>query len=272
MVSLTFNIGRKAMIFFGVVILVFVVAGLVIGYGGTDPTIHGHSAGEIEGCGGGATYDSGWFAVETAKDYILDHDLGTSSLIVQIYFSSDGTEERVMRVFEGFHTAHYTYSGGAVVDYVTDTQLMIKTGLQDVTGTCAYPNDDVGAWGESGRMFSSRQTSGYYKVIATTSAGSGDSEGFIPSNYVGQESVTLPNGLIMKTGQYVTTLNYEEVTMTFDNSFTTKPTVIVTQEIPSTSSWSTPYDVGTKEVSVDGFIVKSRQFSGSTIHWMAIGY
>ena len=51
MVSLNINIGRKEAVFFGVVILVFVVAGLVIGYGGTDPTIHGHSAGEIEGMG-----------------------------------------------------------------------------------------------------------------------------------------------------------------------------------------------------------------------------
>ena len=44
----TINIDRKAMIFFGVVVLVFVVAGLAIAFGGDNPAVMGHSAGEIE--------------------------------------------------------------------------------------------------------------------------------------------------------------------------------------------------------------------------------
>jgi len=43
----TINIGRKEAIFFGAVILVFVVAGLVVAYNSGNPSVHGHDANEI---------------------------------------------------------------------------------------------------------------------------------------------------------------------------------------------------------------------------------
>jgi hypothetical protein len=45
----TINIGRKEAIFFGVVVLIAVVAGLVASYGGSQPDVMGHSAEELEG-------------------------------------------------------------------------------------------------------------------------------------------------------------------------------------------------------------------------------
>ena len=54
--SLNIDIGRKEAIFFGVIILVFVFVGLVVGFGGlvvgfggTEPSVMGHSAGELDG-------------------------------------------------------------------------------------------------------------------------------------------------------------------------------------------------------------------------------
>ena len=41
------NIGRREAIFFGAIILVFLVAGLAIAYGGNTPAVMGHSLGEV---------------------------------------------------------------------------------------------------------------------------------------------------------------------------------------------------------------------------------
>ncbi len=43
----TINLGRKEAVFFSVVIFIFVVAGLAIAFGGNNPAIMGHSAGEL---------------------------------------------------------------------------------------------------------------------------------------------------------------------------------------------------------------------------------
>ena len=101
---MTVNIGRKEMVFFGVIILVFVVAGLAIAYGGSSPAVMGHSLGEIQTC--------------------------------------------------------------------VDGQILKMSG---------------GIW-----------------TCAAESGGAGGSA-FVPSSYTGQESVILPNGLIMKMGYKATT-------------------------------------------------------------------
>jgi hypothetical protein len=59
----TINIGRKEAIFFGAVILVFVVAGLVVAYNSGNPSVHGHDANEIAnlpvGNGSGGSFSFG---------------------------------------------------------------------------------------------------------------------------------------------------------------------------------------------------------------------
>ena len=54
-IMVTINIGRKEATFFGVIILIFVVAGLAIAFGGTQPEVMGHSAGEMQVILGGET-------------------------------------------------------------------------------------------------------------------------------------------------------------------------------------------------------------------------
>ena len=45
----TINIGRKEMVFFGAIILVFAVVGMAVAFGGTQPDVMGHSIGELAG-------------------------------------------------------------------------------------------------------------------------------------------------------------------------------------------------------------------------------
>ncbi|MBU2576551.1 MAG: hypothetical protein KKF50_02420 [Nanoarchaeota archaeon] len=46
-----------------------------------------------------------------------------------------------------------------------ETTFEVKTGQQDVTGFNPYPNDDGQFWGGE-RKYTTRRTSGYYKVVA----------------------------------------------------------------------------------------------------------
>lgn len=45
----TINLGRREAVFFGAILLTFLVVGLVVAYGGNQPTVMGHSADEVEG-------------------------------------------------------------------------------------------------------------------------------------------------------------------------------------------------------------------------------
>jgi hypothetical protein len=66
----TINIGRKEAIFFGTILLVFVVAGLAVAYNSGQPAVHGHDANEIAnlpaggGAAGGAVFGS-WSVIGT---------------------------------------------------------------------------------------------------------------------------------------------------------------------------------------------------------------
>jgi len=51
----TINIGRKEAVFFGVIILIFAVAGLAIAIGSDNWQVHGHDAGELNISGGHVT-------------------------------------------------------------------------------------------------------------------------------------------------------------------------------------------------------------------------
>jgi len=117
--------------------------------------------------GGARVYKSGWFPVTIAETYTVIHDLGQAPDIVEVYFSDNAAGTNVHKVHASTHTYSSYGTGGYFIDNITVTQLELKTGQQDVAGLNAYPNDDGQRWGSGGaRIYGTRQTTGYYRVVA----------------------------------------------------------------------------------------------------------
>jgi len=95
-----------------------------------------------------SSYDSGWFAVSGSSSYTKTHSLGTTKLIILLYFSasSDGSSPMLLRQWDA--ESGYTY--GCLVNSITTTQMTITTAAS--VALSALPN--TGA------------ASGYYRVIA----------------------------------------------------------------------------------------------------------
>jgi len=94
------------------------------------------------------SYDSGWFAVSGSSGYTKTHSLGTTKLLILLYFSasSDGSSPMLLRQWDA--ESGYTY--GCLVSSITTTQMTITTAAS--VALSALPN--TGA------------ASGYYRVIA----------------------------------------------------------------------------------------------------------
>lgn len=92
-----------------------------------------------------------------------------------------------------------------------------------------------------------------------------------PVTYAGEESVTFPNGMIMKHGVTTTTSNATAVT--FGTAFTT---VIGVQVTPQETPHSSAELAGASSVSTTGFnILSYRGTSGGSVgdvYWQAWGY
>lgn len=106
-------------------------------------------------------------------------------------------------------------------------------------------------------------------VKAHVAASSAD--GYTPTSYAGEESITFPNGFIMKQGT-ATSINTGDTTVEFDDDF---PSAI-------TNAWTTWGEVVANDVEncgVHTMLVGSMKlrnpnsgWTGKTINWFAIGY
>jgi hypothetical protein len=94
--------------------------------------------------------------------------------------------------------------------------------------------------------------------------------GFTPSTYAGGESVTLPNGLIMKFGLHTTTTGTNAIT--FGTAFPSG--CINVQYSRQKSTWSAFNEngcvLGTPATTGFGFYIEGTTFGN--IYWTAIGY
>ena len=93
---------------------------------------------------------------------------------------------------------------------------------------------------------------------------------FTPSTYAGEESVTLPNGLIMKWGKK-NCIADGNTAVSFGTGF---PTACVNVQCTHNSSISTTSDAGVAAISVSqgGFDIRNGGGSAGDIFWQAIGY
>jgi len=121
-------------------------------------------------------------------------------------------------------------------------------------------DDDTMATASATKLATSESIKAYVDASSTT---------FTPSTYAGEESVTLPNGLIMKMGRTATTST--DTTITFSTAFPNALiSVIGLQEETGNSTLTTPTSIGsTRSTSAVNF----RHGSASDfINWQAIGY
>jgi len=95
---------------------------------------------------------------------------------------------------------------------------------------------------------------------------------FDPDPYVGQESVTFPNGMIMKQGTASIASGTKTISISFDEDFNVVKNVQVTLMGIATPD-STDYRVLTGTLTVSGFDVYSYDLNNNgTFHWQAWGY
>ncbi len=120
---------------------------------GGNPAIMGHSADEIEGGGSGSTsyaYESSWIPVSIGNVYTVNHNLGKTPSLVQLWFSntSDGSGDVVLAGSSNYGAY------ASVVNKINSTSVSFYTGTayvvyyNDLQKTYKYP------------------TSGYMKVVA----------------------------------------------------------------------------------------------------------
>ena len=139
------------------------------------------------------------------------------------------------------------------------------TVLGNVSGGAAAPaevsildEDDMAS--DSNTAIATQQSIKAYVDASSTS-------GFSPSSYTGGESVTLPNGLIMKFGTVTAPLN-AVTTVTFGSAFTDTVNAQLTIEENSSAD---RYAMKINSLSVSALDIRNTNGINLTVHWMVIG-
>jgi hypothetical protein len=93
--------------------------------------------------------------------------------------------------------------------------------------------------------------------------------GFSPSAYAGGETMTFPNGMILKCGTTAVAAS-ANLTITFATAFPSGIVSVILQVIENSSSDRYAPKVGT--ASKTAFNIRNSQGSGMSVYWMAMGY
>ncbi len=142
------------------------------------------------------------------------------------------------------------------------------TVLGNVSGGAAAPAevtilDEDTLVTDSATALATQQSIKAYVDTSKTSA-------FTPSTYAGEESVTLPNGLIMKFGSK-SVAGDSSTSVSFATAFST---AILQVQLTFETTISLNNDAGLSATSqtVNGFTIQNGSAGTETISWMAIGY
>ena len=116
-----------------------------------------------------------------------------------------------------------------------------------------------------GRNYSTRQTSGGTDIYDLNDGT------FNPSTYTGQESVTFPNGMIMKMGEVSSSAS--STTITFASAFPNSVVSVIASSIKAGAA-NNDSDANISSVSTTGFTVTRVTTTGghTGIYWQAIGH
>ena len=209
--------------------------------------------------GSGESYDSGWFPISSGHTEVLTHNLGTKYLMTTILWTADDAVESP--IYDLTYDTEGSYGYGAQVTDITDTQLTVQAG-----------NRWIRRLASDGSYAGDQPVTGYLRLIA--SAGGGGSSGFTPSNYNGQESITYPNGMIMKTGYHAGGDGIQTVTFQTGadiDDFTAPPVSISLTPYGPDYHFGTPTVVSSPAPSNSGFTVDINGGPYTGFYWTAIG-
>jgi len=100
------------------------------------------------------TYDSGWFYVTSSQSYNFNHNLGTTKLLINLYFATDtsGSNMTVVPSLEETKGTGIGNNGGQVTN-ITPTSLTVSTSTSNVCRRIIYGSVTM-------------YNDGYYRVIA----------------------------------------------------------------------------------------------------------
>ena len=140
--------------------------------------------------------------------------------------------------------------------------------LGNVSGAAAAPQevailDEDDMVSDSATALATQQS---IKTYVDATAG-----GFTPSTYTGGESVTLPNGLIMKFGT-VSAAGNATTTVTFDTNldvFSGTVNAQLTLKSPGTSDL---FSVKVESLSNTTLVLRNTQGNAQDVYWQVIGY
>jgi len=140
--------------------------------------------------------------------------------------------------------------------------------LGNVSGAAAAPQevailDEDDMVSDSDTALATQQS---IKTYVDATAG-----GFTPSTYAGEESVTLPNGLIMKFGLATAAAN-TTTTVTFDTNldvFSDTVNAQLTLKSPGTSDL---FSVKVESLSNTTLVLRNTQGNAQDVYWQVIGY
>jgi len=254
MVSLRVDIKKKDLWLVSAIFVFLVGVGVVVAWDSNNPALHGHTANEIlgnlsggEGSDGGMSFGD-W--VDKSSNYGAQQAITDG--IVMAYTNGLENEDELRGytdsnsnplTLRAYYRAPRAYADG------------------HVRYTLMMPVKKDHYWKVEG---SAGEISNVYWLPIISS---GDSGGFIPSIYAGEESVTFPNGMIMKQGKES---DDGIVTITFDDSFPEGVISVICQPIGNVGG-SLSHGEEVRSVDTDGFVYEIHT-SYDGFYWTAIGY
>lgn len=100
-------------------------------------------------------YDSGWFPVSVRNVYTKNHGLGTTRLLVTVYFATDINGTNMSQIIQCVRIDSGSSMYGAQIQNITNTTLDVHTGYHSLVVL-------LNATGSYDAVYSS----GYYRVVA----------------------------------------------------------------------------------------------------------
>jgi len=140
--------------------------------------------------------------------------------------------------------------------------------LGNVSGAAAAPQevailDEDDMVSDSATALATQQS---IKTYVDATAG-----GFTPSTYTGGESVTLPNGLIMKFGT-VSAAGNATTTVTFDTNLDVFSGTVNAQLTLKSPGTDDKYSIKVESLSNTTLVLRNTQGAVQDVYWQVIGY
>jgi len=280
MVKLEVNIQKKDLWLLSAVIVFMVGVGVVIaynaGFSGGTPSVMGHSSDEIQvvfngteqslqsalskisvggGFGGGGMSFGDWTRTGTLASG------GAQTMVAGNVYEAQT---------DGIITA---YEGGSMIAYIDSDLTKVTSG--SLTVKRVQSSDSTNAPSVPSFTFPVKKgdyfkiTNAYYGAPIIWWVPVISSGGFIPDTYTGQESITFPNGMIMKMGKHTGT---GEVRKVFAEDFPNAlVSVVVTEWDDVGVSGSLSHGALEEPINKHEFTFQVHAYQ-SGFYWTAIGY